>query len=235
MGIKFSRLIRRAGFMLSKGREYKQDFHISGFKPPVRKNDIYDHLNSLYWHAMEARPEYLVELGTRGGESTKVLLCAARDLDVKMLSVDINDCGGIEVDDKGRWTFIQSDDVEFGQRGFQEWCHENNLSSKAGFVFIDTSHLYDHTRAEIDVWVKNLALGGTMVFHDTNMGNVYARLDGSLGYGWDNNRGVIRAIEDLLGRRYDENAFFVDYAAGFLIRHYPNCSGMTVIKKMAVL
>ena len=74
---------------------------------------------------------------------------------------------------------------------------------------------------------------GIMIFHDTNMGNgIYARRDGSIGFSWKNNRGVMRAIEDYMDRRYDENSFFCDLLNGKSIIHFPNCNGLTIIKKL---
>lgn len=75
-----------------------------------------------------------------------------------------------------------------------------------------------------------------IIFHDTNMGRgLYGRCDGSVGLGWDNQRGVIRTIEEFLDRRYEENHFFVDAVNGFLVKHYPNCNGLTVPKRLPVV
>lgn len=69
---------------------------------------------------------------------------------------------------------------------------------------------------------------------DTNMGEgILARLDGSTSaLGWGNDRGVIMAIEELVGRRYDERSFFVDSRAGFLVTHRPNCNVFTVMRRL---
>ena len=99
-------------------------------------------------------------------------------------------------------------------------------------IFIDTSHLYEHTRDEIDRWLPRLAPGGAMVFHDTNMATWYRSLNGQVRRGWDNERGVIRAIEERLGRNYDADTYFVDIAAGFLVEHWPWCSGLTVLRRL---
>jgi hypothetical protein len=94
--------------------------------------------------------------------------------------------------------------------------------------------LYDHTTQEIDVWHRLVAPGGMMIFHDTNMGEgVFRRYDGSLGGGWNNDRGVIRAIEGFLGRRYDEGTAFVDVAGEWVVRHDPFCNGLTVLLRAA--
>ena len=109
---------------------------------------------------------------------------------------------------------------------------KNGIESKIDVLFIDTSHEYQHSVEEIAVWSGHLNDDGVMMFHDTNMGKGrYARLHGSIGFGWDNGRGVIRAIEESVGRKYDERAYFIDRAAGFLIYHYPHCNGFTVMKR----
>ena len=205
---------------------------LDGFRP---ESDISDHLSTMFFFALDARPRFIVELGTRGGESTRALLAAARACDVKMLSIDIEDVSAIEIPFRDRWTFIQADDVEFGKGPFQAWCGANGLEPEIDLLFIDTSHLYEHTKQELAVWTPLLSARGTMMLHDTNMGDgMYARLDGSIGIGWDNQRGVIRAVEELIGRTYDESAFFDDCAGGYLIKHFPNCSGLTVLKKTAI-
>ena len=107
------------------------------------------------------------------------------------------------------------------------------LSAKIDVLFIDTSHEFQHTLDEIGAWSGHLADDGVMIFHDTNMGNgTYARLDGSIDFGWDNDRGVIRAIEEFVGRTYDERAYFTDRVHSHLISHAPHCNGFTIIKRI---
>lgn len=64
------------------------------------------------------------------------------------------------------------------------------------------------------------------------MRNIFFRKDGSLGVGWDNKRGVIRAIEKYLGKSFDETKDFIDYKNGWLIKHYSHCNGLTISEKM---
>jgi cephalosporin hydroxylase len=99
-------------------------------------------------------------------------------------------------------------------------------------ILIDTSHEYSHTRAEIAVWAPRLSAGGVLLFHDTNLDAWFRRLDGKIEPGWDNARGVIRAIEELVGRSYDERTFFVDRAGGYAVRHVPWSSGFTILRKL---
>jgi len=43
---------------------------------------------------------------------------------------------------------------------------------------------------------------------------------------------VIRAVEEHFHCRWDETKPFVDARAGWLIRHWPNCSGLTVLDRL---
>ena len=152
---------------------------------------------------------------------------------MRVLSVDIEDCSGLDLPHRDRWSFVKTDDIEFGAHGFKKWCAAASLQPEIDLLFIDTSHLYEHTKQEIQTWFPHVASAGAIIFHDTNMGfGVYGRLDRSVGrYGWDNQRGVIRAVEEFLGTNYDERRFFTDHAGGFLVAHYPHSNGLTVLKK----
>jgi cephalosporin hydroxylase len=201
----------------------------------ARKTDISDHLSDLFFDVMSQAPRLIVELGTRGGESTRVLLAAAEQLGARVLSVDLNDCSQVTLSDKQRqrWTFVQSDDVAFGKTGFAGWCEEQQLPVRADVIFLDTSHYYEHTLEELRAWVPHVPRGGLLILHDTNMGRgLYRRFDNSMGSGWNNQRGVIRAVEEYVGRKYDEATLFCDITGEFLIRHRPNCNGYTVIKRL---
>jgi hypothetical protein len=161
-----------------------------------------------------------------------VLLAVARLAQSRVLSVDIEDCRSLDLEQGVRWDFVQSDDVTFAAE-FPCWCLQHEITPKANVLFIDTSHRYEHTISELVAWIPHLADDGVLILHDTNMGAVtYARLDGSVGLGWNNQRGVIRAVEEFLGTRYEENRFFTDLRHGFLILHYPFCIGLTILKRI---
>jgi predicted O-methyltransferase YrrM len=198
------------------------------------RSDIHDHLGTIFAEAMASAPKLIVELGTRSGLSTRALLAAAELTDAQLLSVDLEDCSGVEFPERfrPRWSFAVSDDVAFAGAPFEAWCAARGVAPSAEVIFIDTSHLYEHTTAEIAAWLPRLAPGGAMLFHDTNMGDWYRRLDGRTWRGWNNERGVIRAIEEHFGRRYDERRYFVDVADGFLVRHAPWSNGLTVLRRL---
>jgi hypothetical protein len=197
--------------------------------------DIRDHLGSLFAETVVARPRLIVELGTRGGVSTRALLAAAEVADAHLLSVDIVDCPLTDIPDRflPRWSFVRADDVAFAGQPFADFCQARGLPAAAEAILVDTSHRYDHTRQEIAAWLPRLAPRGVIMFHDTHMGaGWYRRLDGIVSRGWNNERGVIRAIEEHLGRRYDETSFFSDVVGGFVVQHAPWSSGFTVLRRL---
>ena len=195
---------------------------------------IGDYICTIFSDVIVQKPSFIVELGTRGGESTKAVLAAASYSQATVLSIDVDDCGYVDLpeDFQKNWHFVQSDDVIFGQDHFIDWCKSNGTKPEIDVLFIDSSHLYEHTKQEIDIWFKYIAEDGIVIFHDTNMARLYRKLNNSLAFGWNNNRGVIRAIEDYFDRDFDENKVFVTTANNWLVRHYPYSSGLTLLKRI---
>jgi len=195
----------------------------------LRYTDISDHLLTLFAEAVSVHPRLIVELGVRGGESTFAFERAARLSGGHVLSVDLEDC---QVQSSyPKWTFLKANDITFASQ-FPEWCSSHQLSPEIDVLFIDTSHLYQHTLEELRLWMPNLAAKSKMILHDTNMKRVYRRADRSLGLGWDNERGVIRALEETLGTKFNETQDFVTVADGWLVRHWSHCNGLTVLEKL---
>ena len=126
---------------------------VRGFPRFNRDNDIVDHLPTLAFECKAATPKLIVELGTRGGVSTQALIGCARVNNAVMVSVDIDDCSHVASDAK--WSFVRSDDLEFAKK-FPEWCKSKGIDSKIDFLFIDTSHEYEHSVAEIAVWFPSI-------------------------------------------------------------------------------
>lgn len=192
-----------------------------------RRTDISDHLATMFVEAYASRPSLIVELGVRDGESTFVFERVARAYECDLISVDIEPCE--DASDYERWHFVQQDDVEFGRR-FPDWCENRDVPCEIDVLFVDTSHLFEHTLEEISTWFPHLSNSAVVLFHDTNLTTLYRRRDGSLGRGWDNDRGVIRALEEYLGVNLDESRYFRTLAGGFAIEHNPECNGLTVLR-----
>lgn len=126
--------------------------------------DIHEHLFTLYNLVIELQAKKVLELGVNTGESTIALLEAVAATDGKLISVDINDLPNTRAMLEGyglagRWDFRIMDDLKFGA----EWPQDQ----KFDLIFIDTSHKYEHTKKEIELFEPLLRPGGVMVFHDT--------------------------------------------------------------------
>lgn len=193
-----------------------------------KKTDISDHLETLFVESLNIESRLIVELGVGDGESTFVLERVANLWGAKLVSVDIDDRA--EVSTFKDRIFVHSDDISFAA-AFPGWCRKRGFEPMIDILFIDTSHLYDHTVAEISSWFPYLAPRCKVFFHDTNMGEVFVRRDGSTGKGWDNQRGVIRAIEEHLETTFDEKMDFALAHRGWFIRHFTICNGFMILER----
>jgi predicted O-methyltransferase YrrM len=200
-----------------------------GERAASRYTDISDHLVTLYAEALSVNPRLIVELGVRGGESTFAFERAARMSNAHLVSVDLNDC--VIQSSYPKWSFVKQDDTIFAGQ-FADWCSSQKIPPDIDVLFIDTSHLYEDTLEELRLWMPYLSAKSKIILHDTNMKKIYRRADGSLYLGWDNARGVIRALEETLGVRFNELHDFVTVAKGWLIRHWAHCNGLTVLEKL---
>lgn len=126
--------------------------------------DIHQHLKTLYQLVVDLNAKLVLELGVNTAESTIALLEAVEKTDGQLISVDIQrlpqtrpmlEKYGLV----GRWSFHLMNDIQFGM----EWPKDR----KADLIFVDTSHEYEHTKREIEVFEPILRPGGIMVFHDT--------------------------------------------------------------------
>jgi predicted O-methyltransferase YrrM len=123
----------------------------------VEPSDIFAHLPRLYAEA--SRPEVkVIELGVRSGNSTAAFLLAAQENDGFVWSVDVHPPQvpwfGTEC-----WQFVQGDDL---------WLHDQ-LPNDVDVVFIDTSHHYGQTQAELELYVPKVRPGGVVLLHDTEL------------------------------------------------------------------
>ncbi len=196
-------------------------------KKSLKRTEISDHLETLFIKSLSIKPKLIVELGVSYGKSTFVFERVARLCKSNFVSVDINDCSG--VCQYGDWHFIQKDDIAFA-REFKEWCKARNINPMIDILFIDTSHIYEHTVQEIQHWFPFLSEKAIVFFHDTNLSLFVHRKDKSITSGWNNQRGVIRALEDYFDKQFNEKKDFIDFRKGWLITHYSHSSGFTILE-----
>jgi predicted O-methyltransferase YrrM len=192
-------------------------------------SDISDHLVTLFAAAVRRQPRLIVELGVRGGDSTFVLQRAANLCGCRLLSLDIEDCSAVNSDPN--WLFVKADDVAFAGE-FADYCAAHQLPGEIDVLFIDTSHLYDHTVQEIAHWFPLLSERATVMFHDTNLREVGRHRNGKWMRGTDNQRGVIGPLENYLGIKFDEGRDFVGTVGSWLITHYAFSNGFTILERL---
>lgn len=114
-------------------------------------DDIIEHIPTLQKICFQLEAQTILELGVRSGCSTKAFLEAARILDAKVTSVDIDDCSRVTTDP--RWTFHHMDSLAY------------NPPHNFDVIFIDTSHTYEQTIQELNKFVPYA--NGVVLLHDT--------------------------------------------------------------------
>jgi cephalosporin hydroxylase len=194
----------------------------------MKRTGMCDHLVTLFIEALSLSPQLIVELGVRKGDSTYVLERVARLCHATLVSVDVEDCSRLS--SYPGWRFVHSDDIAFAHT-FTTWCRGYDIEPLIDVLFVDTSHLYEHTVQEIHAWFPFLSAKAKVCFHDTNLKEIYARKDGSIGRAWNNERGVIRALEDYFETSFPEEEAFIDFRKGWLIKHEPRSLGFTVLER----
>lgn len=139
------------------------DYWLSMFQSgSARRSSIAHYLPVLFGFAASYRAPDIIELGTDIGESTTALLAAAYLTGGHLWSADINpDCQfAAEYVGLTRWTFLQGDSISPAVLG--EMPHGCNL------LFVDSSHTFEQTCAEIEHYLPRVRPGGVALFHDTD-------------------------------------------------------------------
>lgn len=127
--------------------------------------DINVYLMSLYNIPVQINAQTIVELGA--GQSTFALTAAANMTKGQFYSFDMGPapqtwCRGFPtgigiLENEERFHFTQISDIDA----------EKSWSKPIDFLFLDTSHTYQHTRQELEVWPRHVRQGGIFVMHDT--------------------------------------------------------------------
>lgn len=121
-------------------------------------SDVQDHLPYLHKTAARVKGVRVLELGVRGGFSTSAFLAAAVKRGGHIWSVDIAEPGVPAHWHKGPWwTFTQADSLVYEPPG------------QVDVLFLDTSHDYGQTLAELERFVPHVVPGGRVLLHDTKL------------------------------------------------------------------
>ena len=139
---------------------------ITSFDTLVPPFDTYQDLQHYYDLAVKIKAQKILELGVGTyGVSTYAWIHACHETGGKVTSVDIEEKKHLFNDPC--WEFIKSDDMALNPL---------ELSPPYDIVFIDTSHTYDHTLAELKRFSPMVRPGGYLIMHDIDYPPVYEAL-----------------------------------------------------------
>jgi predicted O-methyltransferase YrrM len=124
------------------------------------------------------------------------------------------------VDDQTRLSVADSADPEGPKRALEYFGgHAPQL------VFIDSSHQYEHTLKELDLWYDQLPQGGLLALHDTSR---FAAIFDKTGNG-----GVFRAVSEWCALKGITSLMLNSFVSGGAPGDYPYLDGcgLTIIQK----
>jgi len=125
-------------------------------------SDIQDWLPTLHETVLGYPSATVLELGVRRGNSTAAFLAAVEQVDGHLWSVDVRTPAVPPLFwQSGRWTCRIGDDCDP--------VIADALPAEVDVLFIDTSHHYDHTLAELRLYMPRVKPGGTVLMHDTEL------------------------------------------------------------------
>lgn len=200
--------------------------------------DISSHLPAIFCYTVLQNPDILVEAGVRNGQSTIAFKKALDFCNAQFVALDLEPYSGNAYPEIKNSRFLCMNDLDY-----PDYCTSDNTlkNHKHDLIFIDTSHYYDHTVDEITKFVPILSDRGMLLFHDTHMSPLpsfaWKCINGEgFSGGWDNKKGVIRAIKNCFSISYDETKYnnfeFEKDGITWNLVHYPYCNGLTMIKKL---
>lgn len=123
----------------------------------------------LYGLARYSQAKVMIELGVGIGASTVAMMLALDENDGQLLiSLDHKDFGGV-LRGNPKWVFLQRDTTLEDTLLEVKTILYDNLGPvpRVSFIFVDSSHLYADTMAELRLWPSIVAVGGIIAFHDT--------------------------------------------------------------------
>lgn len=164
-------------------------------------SDIQDHLPRFSDLVVSLDAQVVIELGVRWGTSAIAWLHGLQQTGGYLFAVDIEHLP-IAVDGHHQMMRVTGDDCD--QRVLRR------LPLSADIVFVDSSHRYEHTCREIELYAGRVRPGGVMVFHDTNM-RAFEHLPDERP--WP----VRTAVEEWIGR------------SGFSVETYSDSYGLAIV------
>jgi hypothetical protein len=186
-------------------------------------------LEMIFDETVAARPKIIVDLGvSKEALANKVLVAAAELFHARIASCDLADFS--KVCKYPRWSFFQADASHFGEQYAKLLKDEGNVD----VLLVDCDEKYNTTIEILNAWLPNMSPACTILMRCTNLNKILRYVDGtSTTLGWDNERGVIRAINHVLGVEFDETKPHRSEQKGWVIHHIPWGGGLTSLRREA--
>ena len=128
--------------------------------------------------------------------------------------------------------FVAGDSVEMG-RQFAVWAHNHAFPHQVNLLFMGNSHLYEDTMQALATWAEHLSQCAAIILHNSNLQDASIGKDGTMITGWNNERGVARAIQEFIGLDFDETMWFDSghqpLPTGWRVIHDPTSFGLTIL------
>jgi len=183
----------------------------------ANREDIDEHLLTLFALTVSMKPKTIIELGVRSARSTYAFLLGASQVGARVVSCDINNPQpSIPMSDdlKSRWSFHKKDALDFLENDFPSLY-------QGGIVYIDDWHTGDHVRQELNLIDEHIGPNDIVLLHDLMYGNsqpYYRSVENAPGQ-WASG-GPYKPVSELDLSKWE-------YAT------VPRCHGMTLLRKKA--
>lgn len=148
-----------------------------------------------------------LELGTDRGQATNAILEACKENEGKLVSVDIRDCRSAAASDD--WTFIKCSSTDFETI----LTSAPNLSKGIDMVYVDSAHIPDHVRKEINLWMPLLKVGGRMYFDDIDAGPYMRGARKDSVFSEIANRSILNVVQSYFRKNIDHLGLTVMYGS----------------------
>jgi hypothetical protein len=119
-------------------------------------SDIHIHLPRMVDLVLSLDAQHVIELGSRSGVSTIAWLYALEHTGGRLTSIDL--AAAPDIGTWPHWTHVRGDDL-----------HVAAQLEQADIVFIDTSHVYEQTAQELNVYRWLVNPGGVICGHDSEL------------------------------------------------------------------
>ena len=125
-----------------------------------------------------ARGKRVLEIGVRGGVSTKALLSGVMSAGGHVWSVDRKaECGSL-FRYNPFWTFVHADSTVDVKRVIQA------VGEAVDVLMIDGSHRYENVCADLKNYVPMVRVGGLILMHDVNLSDAALEKIAAVGEDW---------------------------------------------------